>query len=126
MATQVTQEAFERLQQDNEGLVAQKKVLEQEVIFLKQEIASLKKPEEAKPAGPPPPFKVSGKIGGPFSIDGTGFGSHPGILIVQDRTIPPGRWKDHSIKGILPPDLKTSKDGTIDVTVNGTLVKAKL
>lgn len=48
---------------------------------------------------------VVGRVGGPFNINGEGFGTS-GTLMISGRTIPTTRWNDVSIKGQLPDDLK--------------------
>lgn len=45
------------------------------------------------------------KLGGPFSISGTGFGTQ-GVLTVAGEAVKITRWTDHSIKGDMPAGLK--------------------
>lgn len=58
------------------------------------------------------PIKISGRAGGPFSIDGDGFGSTQGKVSVGGSTLTITRWSDTSIKGTLPDDVD---DGDIVV-----------
>lgn len=53
----------------------------------------------------PVPVAVVGRPGGPFTIDGTGFGNAMGSVSISGRTVEITRWKDTSIKGMLPADL---------------------
>jgi len=82
------------------------------------------------PTPPPPspvkagPFKFTGSgPGGPFNIDGQGFGVTPGRVIVSGREVPLTRWKDTSIKGYIPMDMKP---GSVEVTVNDQKITAVL
>lgn len=79
-----------------------------------------------KPAAPPAkPTSVTAKIpegeivftgvvGGHFNVDGNGFGPSssaanfvaPGSVLVNDRSVTITRWKDTSIKGVLPDDIE--------------------
>ena len=56
-------------------------------------------------------LRMSGKAGKPYNIDGQGFGDGSGSssVAVSGRLIPFTRWVDHSIKGLLPPDLKSGE-----------------
>lgn len=56
-------------------------------------------------------LKFSGKPGGPFNIDGAGFGTS-GSVSIGGRQIPTTRWNDRSIKGSLPSD---TPDGEVVV-----------
>jgi hypothetical protein len=58
------------------------------------------------------PIVIHGRPGGPFTIDGSGFGDAPGTVLVGGRALSVTRWNDRSIKGTLPPDIK---DGDIVV-----------
>lgn len=66
--------------------------------------------------------RVVGKAGGPFTINGEGFGNSsgqqpwPGQVLVAGRSVPITSWRDHSIKGTLPPDLP--QKGEVEVTIN--------
>lgn len=63
---------------------------------------------------------VTGRPGGLFNIDGSGFGEKAGSLLIGDRVIETTRWNDRSIKGMLPADLPET--GTVEVrTINGKL-----
>lgn len=80
------------------------------------------------PPPPPPvkagPFKFTGSgPGGPFNIDGQGFGAAPGRVIVAGREVTLTRWKDTSIKGYIPSDMKP---GPVEVTVNDQKITAVL
>ncbi len=97
----------------------------EENLLLRAEITSLKaqKTPTTPVALPPPPvFRFSGRSGGQFSIDGRGFGSdvRDGIIRIDERDIVATRWKDTSIKGVIPNDIKPGKH---KITVNGTTVE---
>lgn len=51
------------------------------------------------------PVIVHGTAGGPFSIDGTGFGGS-GTLTIGGRTIQTVRWEDRTIRGTVPPGTR--------------------
>lgn len=51
------------------------------------------------------PVVVVGTDGGPFNIDGEGFGSS-GTLTIGGQQIKTTRWNDKSIKGTLPKGVK--------------------
>lgn len=113
-------------------LATQVSTLTTENTALKTENAALKTENEAfKAAHPivtsvaivkPKTFTFAGRVGGPFTIDADHLGTG-GDVKIGDRTIVPSRWKDTSIKGIVPNDMKS---GETTVTVNGTTVKAKI
>ena len=84
-------------------------------------------PAVSQPAGSPPaanpsnpghqatdkntdsrPFMLVGRAGGPFSIEGIGFGTK-GKLTIGGRVIPTTRWIDRSIKGMLPQDIDSGE-----------------
>lgn len=66
---------------------------------------------------------IIGRPGGPFNIDGVGFGDGKGELRVGNRTIDVTRWNDKSIKGTLPADIG---DGDIYLrTAGGAELKGK-
>lgn len=61
--------------------------------------------------------RLSGRVGGPFNIDGSGFGTS-GMLVIGNHHIPTTRWSDNLIKGQLPAD--TPEEGEAVITlVNG-------
>lgn len=46
------------------------------------------------------------KLGGPFSISGSGFGGSKGTLTIGGRVFDTTRWNDVSVKGQLPPGVR--------------------
>jgi len=73
--------------------------------------------------------RVVGKPGGPFTINGQGFGNSsgqapwPGQVIIAGRAVPITSWRDGSIKGTLPPDLP--EKGDVEVTINSGAATGK-
>jgi len=61
------------------------------------------------------PFRIHGVAGGPFSIDGSGFGGS-GSVSISGRTLQTTRWRDDNIKGVLPADLE---DGDVVIKTAG-------
>jgi hypothetical protein len=55
--------------------------------------------------GPKTPVQISGVAGGPFNIEGKGYGTTAGTVIISGRVLPTTSWQDHVIKGMLPMDL---------------------
>jgi len=88
-------------------------------------------PSPPTPPAPPPStpakagaFKFTGTgPGGPFNIDGEGFGLTKGRVTIGGRDATVTRWTDTSIKGFVPPDLKP---GPIEVTMDDKKVMARL
>lgn len=66
-----------------------------------------------------PPFVIHGVAGGPFSIDGSGFGGS-GSVSISGRQLQTTRWRDDNIKGVLPADIEAG-----DVVVKGALGELK-
>jgi len=67
--------------------------------------------------------RVIGKVGGPFTITGAGFGTPsaqnppwPGQVLIAGRVVPITSWRDHSIKGTLPLDLP--QKGDVEISLN--------
>lgn len=50
------------------------------------------------------PLVISGRPGGAFNIDGSGFGTS-GVVTIGGRMIPTTSWRDHSVRGQLPADV---------------------
>lgn len=100
----------ERLQQENQTLLTKNAEL------LASRDKSGSKVADTPPATPPATFEFAGSSGKPFSISGVGFGATPGVLQLAGIHVEPTRWKDGSIKGIVPAHLS----GSITVNVNGT------
>lgn len=55
---------------------------------------------------------VVGRPGGPFNIEGEGFGTG-GSVVIAGRTVEITRWNDRSVKGMLPADLPATGDVTL-------------
>jgi hypothetical protein len=61
-----------------------------------------KKAYDAKYSGKTAAFTFAGVPGGAFNIDGSGFGSAPGSVMVNGQPVQTTRWSDHTIRGMLP------------------------
>lgn len=64
----------------------------------------------------PNAVRFSGRAGGPFNIDGAGFGNAGGTLLIGGQPVATSRWSDNSIKGTLPAD---AKEGPVEIRANG-------
>jgi hypothetical protein len=70
--------------------------------------------KHAKPAG----IRLAGVPGGAFAVEGSGFGNETGTVMVGGVLVPTTRWSDHTIRGVLPANVKpgdltvTTSDGT--------------
>lgn len=71
---------------------------------------------------------ISGRAGGVFNINGSGFGDSDGkprfvprgVVTLNGHPVEITRWNDTSIKGFLPDD---ATDGEVEIRVDGKLLK---
>lgn len=110
-----------RLKEENARVMNTNDLLEQEVVSLKKKLLGYEKPTVHVPVTPTS-FKFTGRVGGPFNIDGKDLGN-VGVVSVAGRTVVPSRWKPNSIKGMIPRDFPS---GEVDVNVNGLTLKVTL
>lgn len=120
--------SFDSLKKENETLKTDNERLRMENKEIRDlfDAQNLKIPQQSPSTGAiskPSTFTFHGRVGGPFSIEGVGFGTIPGLVILGNRPVLTTRWIDTSIKGMVPHDYKP---GQIDVVVNGTKVTAIL
>ncbi len=77
-------------------------------------LASLRSGWTAAPTAPdgssPPPLRLDGlsvtnaPVGGSVTLRGTGFGNHPGVVVVTGRRVAPTAWSDTEVTLLIPDD----------------------
>lgn len=77
---------------------------EQKMVDDKKEADRVAAAQKAAVNADPVIVEGDAKLGGPFSISGTGFGTQ-GALIVAGQVIKTTKWQDNSIKGAMPAGL---------------------